>query len=235
MNGMSLCLWKRPKYSREVIESLRRQKSIGQYWLFIGIDGDYPDEVIAMARKIDFCKTTILAHNQHVGCNNNTRFTLATAFEYFDYVVHLEDDTPLGPDALTYFEWARNFGNDERIFTVSAWRHPNGWQPETGKPCPPDENSKVSLGNFYTCWSWATWRNRWFEMRHGWTQSDDHTLSWCRSVSTIRGDRWEMQPMISRANNIGEEMGNHRGACYLPYWAGSKEFKVPDKYVPDWK
>lgn len=234
MNAIALTSWKRPKYTKQVIESLRRQKTIGDYWLFISIDGEGGDEVISLARQVDFCKTTVMVQNRRVGCNNNTRFALTAAFDYFDYVVVLEDDTPIGPDGLTYFEWARGFGNDERIFTVSAWRHPNGWLPETGKPCPPDENSKVSLGFFYTCWAWATWRNRWFEMLRGWTQSDDHTLSWCRSVSTVRGDRWEMQPMISRANNIGEEMGNHRGACELAYWAGSKEFKVPSGYKPDW-
>lgn len=234
MRAISLCLWKRPKYTASVIESLKRSPGIGDYWLFIGMDGGGDDKVLQQAKAIDFCKTTILLHNQHVGCNNNTRFVLSDAFTYFDYVVHLEDDTVLAPDALHYFEWAQQFGNDERIFTVSGWRHPDGWLPEKGGTMPDGEESKVSLGFFYTCWGWATWRNRWYEMLRGWTQSDDHTLSWCRAVSTVRGERWEMQPRISRVTNIGAEMGNHRGDCQLSFWAGSPDFRVPKEFVSAW-
>lgn len=234
MKGISLCLWKRPKYTAAVIDSLRHQPSIKDYWIFIGIDGAGGEEVIKLARAIDFCKTTVLVHSHHVGCNDNTRFTLTAAFTYFDYVIHLEDDTPLAPDGLSYFEWAQRFGNDERIFTVSAWRHPDGWLPVKGGKCPEEESGKVSLGQFYTCWAWATWRNRWFEMLRGWTQSDDQTLSWCRAVSTVRGERWETQPRISRASNIGLEMGNHRGDCPLSYWAGSPGFKSPQSFQHDW-
>lgn len=37
---------------------------------------------------------------------------------------------------------------------------------------------------------------------------------------SLRGGRVEVQPMISRAINIGDEGGTHRRGVPLPYWIG---------------
>lgn len=228
VNCLSLVLWRRPEYTKRVLDSLSRCDGISSYIIIIGIDGEGSEEVVKLARAVSFCPTLILLHNQHKGCNLNTKLTLMYAFQHFDYVIHLEDDTPLAPDGLRFFEWARQFGNDPAIYTVSGW----GLLPKP--PSSKDDPAKAVRRGHYSCWTWATWKDRWQEMQQGWTTGDDQNASWDYRVGELRGNRAQIQPVVSRTINIGAELGTHRGDYPLTEWAGMKGFKAPEKYVADW-
>lgn len=228
---ITLCLWRRPKYTRRVLDALRACRGIGNYTIFAHVDGgksywDPQDEVIQEVQKIDFALFDIVASRDNLGCNQSTRAALRRGFEVADFVIHLEDDIVLSPDALCYFEWAQQFQSDPSIWTVSAWRHPAGWQPSSGKPKPANSDRLVGTDIGLWIWGWATWKDRWQEMEARWTpQTNDQVASWDYHLQdNVKGSRLTLLPHTSRSSNIGDEGGIHRGACPLEYWAKSPGF-----------
>lgn len=228
MKVITLAAWRRPDYTKQVLDSIRRAHGVEDYALLIGVDGKGHEDVVKLVRSVDFVPSQVLINNQHVGCNLNTKYILMYAFQHFDYVIHLEDDTPIAPDALRYFEWASQFTSDPTVFVVSAW----GVLPR-GKAQPNDHQRIVKTGLF-SCWGWATWKDRWLEMQQAWSLDGDMHKSWDIRVDEVRGSRYQLQPIISRSNNIGEHLGTHRGACHVGEWAGSPGFKTPTEYQQDW-
>lgn len=227
MNAISMTMWRRVDYARSVLDALSRNPGIGSYELFIGIDGGpqaMPTPVI------DFAKAHIVRRPQHIGCNQNTLLTLREAFAHSDYVIHIEDDVLVAPDTIRYFEWARQFGDQRDLFTVTCWRHPDGWLPQK-RGTPEFQSGSVRKVPHFDCWGWATWRDRFAEMEHGWTTKTDRVLSWDTRVQEIRGYRYELSPMIGRAQNIGRKNGTHRPGMLVSYWAGSPEFRAPNQFT----
>ena len=227
---ITLCFWKRPVYATAVLDALRRCDGIENYKLLIHLDGGGHPDMHYLAASVDFCERIVVKRADHLGCNDMTRIALHHGFSHSDYVIHVEEDVVLAPDALRYFEWAEQFGKDGGIFTVSGWRHPSGWLPESGKPYDPVMGGEARTEPFFTCWGWATWRDRWDEMDAHWTTGTDLSLSWDIAISGMRGTRFEVHPMISRAVNIGKLGGVHRGDSPLTYWAGSPGFTTPTVY-----
>jgi GNT-I family protein len=230
MKALSLCLWRRPAYTRMVLDSLARCPEIGGYVLFAGVDGGGCPGVLRELHAFSACRVVTSVRPEHIGCNQNTKLTLVEAFQASDYVIHLEDDTPLAPDGLRFFEWAHQFGVDPSVFTVSGW----GILP---KPDPhPDDPARVIRCDHFSCWTWATWRDRWQEMLKDWTTGGDMDTdaSWDCQVGRIRGDRFQIKPVISRTTNIGSDLGTHRGDCLVEDWAGRDGFVPPKEFVATW-
>lgn len=228
MKAISLCLWRRPNYTRTVLESLARCPEIGAYTIFAGIDSGGNPGVITELDAFTACRVVRAIRPEHVGCNQNTKLTLADAFSESEYVIHLEDDTPIAPDGLRFFEWASQFGSDKSIFTVSCW----GLLP---KPEPhPDDPARAVKIMHLSIWTWATWKDRWEEMLKDWSTGGDVDASWDHQMDRIRGDRVQIQPVISRTTNIGEVLGTHRGECLIADWAGREGFVPPNEFIPTW-
>jgi hypothetical protein len=228
---ITLCFWKRPDYAREVLSSLERCFGIQNYTLLIHLDGHGHKEIPSVAKSVDFAERVVVRHGDHLGCNETTRRALSHGFNESDYVIHVEEDVAIAPDSLRWFEWTHQFGSRSDIFTSNAWRHDVGWLPESGVQCPDGEGEKASIIPFFNCWGWATWIDRWREMESRWTPGGDHSLSWDVRLSEIRGNRHGIQPHISRAVNIGEHGGTHRGACGMSYWAGADGFNTSGNYT----
>ena len=232
MKAISLCLWRRPNYTRTVLESLTRCPEIGTYTIFAGIDGGGDAGVIEELNNFTACKVVPAIRSQHVGCNENTRLTLDAAFQESDFVIHLEDDVVVARDALRYMEWGRQFDSDKNLFTLSLWRHDKGWLPtHTDKPKPPDTDYIAENLSRFGVWGWGTWSDRWDEMKRGWTTGGDMEASWDIVLTEkIRNGRCDLSPHCSRAVNIGADLGTHRGEVTVEYWADSPDFVFPSEY-----
>ena len=114
-------------------------------------------------------------------------------------VIVLDDDIVPAADCLRYFEWAgEKYRDDREVFTVSAYAR------ETP---PPARYHSVRRLRWFTPWGWATWRDRWEEMRAHWGFGEP--FSWDVIVNRTRGERFEIQPFLSRVQNIGAEGGVH--------------------------
>jgi hypothetical protein len=230
MKVITFTAWRRPHYTYMVCNALKRCHGIRNWTVLIHVDGDGHRNVERIAKCFRVSKCEVLTNDAHLGCNANTREALRHGFSLADYVVHIEDDVVLAPDALRYFDWGRQFGGDPTVFTVNAWRHDNGWLP-SNSGSPNGSAGTVERIKFFNCWGWATWKDRWQEMDANWSTADDLTRSWDFAVSDIRGERFGLQPHISRATNVGARLGVHRGDARLEYWAGTKGFAEPDAFT----
>lgn len=234
MKVITLCFWRRPQYVRNCLHALQHCKGIGDYTLVAHLDGPQNEDIKAQVKAVDWAKTELVLNDEHWGCNVSTRRALSYGFNRAEYVIHVEEDVVLAPDALQYFEWAGAVAqNDPSVMSIAAWRHDSGWLPEHG-PFPLEDNpaGKVVRWTCFHCWGWATWRDRWLGMNSHWTTGNDSTLSWDVALNQYRHEtgRCELAPLISRAYNIGAAGGVHRGDSPLSYWAGSTGFVLPETY-----
>ena len=103
---ITCCFWRRPKYTQRVLDALRQCPGIHEYTLLIQQDGDDgrgdigQSEVRRVCERINFAPCQIVSESEYLGCNQNTRRALAAGFRHGDYVIHIEDDVQLAPDAL---------------------------------------------------------------------------------------------------------------------------------------
>lgn len=228
---VAISLWRRPDYTRRILNALLRCDGIGEYHAVISLDGGAHPEVVKAAEEAPFRSKEILPADAKRNCNGNIGRCLTRAFELADYVVHVEDDILLAKDAIRFFEWGRQFDKDARVFSVSAWRHDKGWLPEQGRPKPPGEDDRVGRQQYFTCWGFATWRSRWEQMRRGWpSDGHDKIKSWDEHTTSVRASREEIIPFVSRVQNIGQDLGTHRGDCLNSYWIESPRAKFSGNY-----
>ena len=230
---ITLLFWKRPKYVRQVLDHLSQCRGIDAYHLVVHLDGPANKAVRELCHAIKFAPHETRQFHQNHGCNQCTRTVLRRGFDLSDYVIHVEEDVLLAPDALQYFEWARQFGPDKTLLNVSGIRHPTGWLFEHGHfPDGQAIEQKAKRSGGFTCWGWATWKDRWQELDKIWSTEPDRKLSWDVRIEQYRRQHKlaELMPLVSRVQNIGAEQGTHRGEYVLSYWAGSPGFVTPSKY-----
>ena len=79
-----------------------------------------------------------------------------------------------------------------------------------GKPIPLDQWHTIKRRQWFTPWLWGTWDDRWKELERKWVQIDSIDRAWAEHINTsVRGDRFEVYPCLSRSQNIGAENGIH--------------------------
>jgi len=216
--NIAISAYNRPEYSRRSLAAIFGAKgfSFDKYDIHCVMDchqdGSYNPQVYNVYNSFGITPTVV---SQKHGCNYTVKKALELAWETKpDFVLMLEDDIIISDDALLYIEWAaERYKDDPSVRTIGLWGHNNGYS--LGKELPENEHGMVMRQNYFTCWGWGTWRNRWDEMLATWTTgSDSHNTSWDVIVSSHLGDRVEILPSISRAYNCGEDGGTHRGRAW---------------------
>jgi hypothetical protein len=203
---------RRPAYTRRTLDALKRCLGIGEYVVTIIVDpGCDETRSVAAEYAVEGWSAVFLA--EKLGCNGAIRAALDIGFSQNDYHIHLEDDTPPARDCLLWFEWARQFGGDDRVFSVTAYNKANG------------SRDGAAACRWFTPWGWATWADRWSEMRASWPAGGGVSWDVTQNAQT-RGGRYEIRPMLSRTQNIGRDMGAHNTPevwereQYNEHWAG---------------
>lgn len=225
---ISMSLWRRPRYTQRALESLAASVGERRYRLVIVIDtgGGLNRDVLKLARSQTWpTSAEIHVNEKPLGCNGTVYRALELAFAKAETVIHVEDDVVLSPDAIGFFEWAlAHYADRKQVLSIGAWRHPHGWLPTARRAKFDNEHQRVGFGASFSGWGWATWADRWPIMRDSWTSFGDMQLSWDDALNAERGRRGmlEILPYASRSQNIGAELGTHRGDALLDYWAGSE-------------
>lgn len=194
---ITMTLYRRPKYARRVLEALAECDGVGEHLVLLHVEPGHP-EVLHLAREAPLPRCLVVENETRFGCTGNTWSALEHGFLYADYVIHFEDDTVPSRDCLRYFEWAKDrFRDEPQVFTVSSYSR--------ATPDPAHYHAAVRTP-WFTPWGWATWSDRWRQMRSHWSRDPE---SWGLSLNRLRGDRCEIQPCLARTQNIGAEMGAH--------------------------
>jgi hypothetical protein len=202
--------YNRPEYTRRALAAIMGMK--GFNWvpenIFASVDmlpqGFHNSGVLKVFS--DFGITPILA-DKKLGCNGNVKLALDSAWASEpDAVLMIEDDIIVCHDAWLYINWAaRKFQDDQSVRTVTLFNESREYQNPLA----------ISSRNFFCCWGWLTWQDRWTEMSEKWTTGDDgYNTSWDVVLSKSLENRKEIFPLISRAYNCGEFNGTHRGKAW---------------------
>ena len=231
MKTLSVSLYNRPVYTERLLKALDECTGIDEYKIIICCEPGFK-EVEQLASKFRPSQTELTINTRKLGCNTNIFQCLAMGFSVSDYHIHFEDDTIPGKDCLNYFEWASDkYINDQYIFTVCGYVNSNNitehYYPKN------TDVGKVSRRNWFTPWGWATWKDRFDDMRNIWDFQGVNG-SWDATINHIaRNNRNEIFPTVSRIQNIGGELGTHvpsndwhKENHYNEYWIESiKKYK----------
>jgi hypothetical protein len=215
----------RPKYTGEVLAALALCRGVEKYLLLPCVEPGN-DEVRALFDAISFAECHVTVHPERLGCGANTLFALEQGFSNSDYVIHLEDDTVPAQDALEYFEYCREaYRSDKDVFTITGYPGARDYR-KVFQDTLAGRFRTLIRQRWFTPWGWATWSDRFSEMRYDWNPHDFDARVNC----VHRGERSEIAPVLSRIQNIGAELGVHvpspewhRQHQFLPFWAGSIE------------
>lgn len=195
---VTMTLYRRPHYARQVLEALARCDGIDEHLVLLHIEPGYPD-VLEAARRVKFERKILVENADVLGCSMNSRAAIGHGFQHADFVVHLEDDTVPARDCLRFFDWARRaYRDDPTVFTVASYARENP---------PPDRYFEVIRSPWFTPWGWGTWRDRWDEISASW--NDDPSVTWDICINRLRAGRSEVRPLLARTQNIGAEGGTH--------------------------
>lgn len=166
--AIAITLCRRPEATKKLLDCLRNCRGIEDYTLYISVDVDdrYRDNsievndiVIAFQDELQALKRKVFtyAHEPKLGVDLHKLFILGEAFKDNEYVIFLEDDTPISVDALNWFEWAgQHYKDDESVFSVCGFnftRNLEGVDPYTYQ--------KV---RGYNSWGVGLWRDKHAEL-----------------------------------------------------------------------
>lgn len=202
---ITMIAYKRPDYTKQVIGALKQCKGFDEYTLLPVIDPGYP-HVLTAFEGLSNCK--IIVNEKRVGLNASTLQALQRGFDLSEFVIHMEDDTVPGIDSLKYFEWIyQTYKDNKDIFTATAYSRDINIKPEN--------YFSVHKQRFFTGWMWATWIDRFEEIKKSWSNKGhwDNTIAF-----KLLKKRYEIVPYLARSHNIGEREGLHVTPEYWKIW-----------------
>jgi len=235
--NIAVSAYNRPEYTQRSLAAIFGAKGFSKerYKIFAAMDrqGDSSFNMDVLKVFQDFGINPSIVPLKY-GCNYTVKAALQLAWkDNPDFVLMIEDDIIISDDALMYVEWAaEKYKDDTSVRTVGLWGHNNGYM--LNAPLEEKERGKVMRQNYFTCWGWGTWKDRWEEMLATWTTGgDSHNTSWDVIVSSHLAERVEILPSISRAYNCGEDGGTHRGRA----WPGlvASGLIDPDGQIEYWE
>jgi len=220
MKTITMTLYNRPQYTKRVIDHLSKCKGIEKYHLLIFIEPGN-QEVVELANAIRFVPKEITINKRRLGCDTNIHNAIDCGFKKSDFNIHVEDDICPGKDMLKYFEFCDyRYRYDHKILTICAYHRSN---------CEEHYYDKVFRNPWFTPWGWATWKDRWEEIKRQWNFNN----AWDIQINNvIRGDRFEIRPHLARSQNIGEMAGEHvtpdvfRRDHYNEFWVDSVNYET---------
>lgn len=206
MNAITMTAYRRPKYTKSVLEALMKCRGVEQFVFFPQIEPEN-EEVMRLWDNWTLCECRPEINGIRKGLNRNTHAALTRAIESgATIIIHLEDDTVPCVDALEYFQWAIQevLPLDDKMMSACGYNHPM-YEPELPYG--------VSVRKIFNCWGWATNKSRLAWMLARW--SFEHPTKFTR-VFRAKYSRVmrECFPHLSRIQNIGYEMGENMGGRF---------------------
>lgn len=222
---ITIPVYRRPNYTKQVLEGLRNCYGIKDYTICIFAEPGYP-EVIDVIKSFTDLNIILTINEKQLGLPSNTRQCLDYGFSVSDFVIHIEDDTVPDKDCLEFYEWVRDeYENDKEIYTITAYNR--------CEPIPNDHDiyHEVRRRPWFHSTSWATWQDRWEEIKNGWVQVELINV-WSNSVQNTRGNRCEIYPCIARVKYIGKELSTNILTLeyFNEFWVGSVELEKGKYY-----
>lgn len=250
---LAITLYRRPNYTRQLFDALKKCYGVKDYTIFISCDHDdrFRDdclEVQAMADEFSRWheNTFIYVNNPRLGIDINKLFILPIAFKYSDFVIFYEDDTIPAPDTLRYFEWCRQFKDDPNCIAICTYDryHDQHYHDLVMKY---QSHSVIQKPGIFSIWGWGTWKDR-YDRIYG---MDGQKYATSPLVDNVNGrfDYWMswsfesnpeaycLFPRLPRTQSVGAENAEHTPSAewhkeneYNPMGAWTQEMPDTDQW-----
>ncbi len=101
-----------------------------------------------------FRSVHLTARERNVGLSKNLVSGVEEALSRSDQIIVLEDDIEVTPDFLTFMNAALEYyASRPEVFSISGYLYPVDLDPRF--------SFDTFLFSRFSCWGWATWRDRW--------------------------------------------------------------------------
>lgn len=215
MKTISISLFNRPDYTKQVLDALEKCTGVEEYKIFIKCEKlSHPkvEETIKVAQEFNHKNKSVIINERRLGCSLNIWSCLDTAFSETDtdFHIHFEDDTVPSKDCLKYFEWTSNYYRENKDIAVATCYSKISNVVVSDKL----KNAAKKI-RWFIPWGWGLWRDTWenvlkAELFHRITKSTKY-LSWDGHTNNILKDNNLLMalPILSRSQNIGALNGVH--------------------------
>ncbi len=210
MNCIAFTAYRRPDYLARVLASLAACEGIAEYTLLPHVEpGD--DEVRSLVESIDFAPSIPTWNASRLTVGRNTAEALRDGFARSDFLIFVEEDVTLAPDALRLYEWAADAYRDDRdVSTITAYNRQLS-------PVAPADHHRVARRDWFHGVTFATWRDRYrliernLRDQHGWdgVLLEEFVNNWGMK---------EVFPVLGRADHIGLATSCQSAEIYTPEW-----------------
>lgn len=215
--AMTFC--RRAWATKKMLEDIL-PKCIGieEYDIFVSIDFDeryeaYSTEVAEIVQRFadSGIAKSVRVWEQHprLGIDLNKLFILKQAFEHSNYVVFLEDDTPISPDGLKWFEFGnQEFAEDENIFSISGFNRSEDRLPGEVDPL------AFEAVRGYCPWGVGVWKDKYITLFGDNNEkyleyAKDHANGLHDAYIDKAVDTWRVRPLLSRTMHSEWELAEH--------------------------
>ncbi len=180
----------------------------------------------------------VTVNDKRLGLGENTYAALTDAWAVADrmeedFVLHLEDDFVVSPDALRLAAFMRDYyreARDVEYVGLGGTREATDWEAPNIRYCVK-----------FSCAGWGTWREHWENvMRPNWPHADGLVKEGVRSEWAFSVDKYGMMtkqavPVLGRITHIGIEGTHSTQKFYDKGWATRPMMRdvYTGPYVPE--
>jgi len=203
---ITMPVYNRADYTKEVLEGFKMCNGIENYTIYIFAEPGC-QEVIDVIKSMTTLNIELKINETKLGLPKNTKQCLEHGFSLTNYNIHFEDDCVPGKDCLEYFELAKdNYEKVPEIFSITATSR--------DEVIPNTDNAyyQVERMQWFIPTAWATWADRWQEIKGKWTEVAN--LSWSMSAHNALNGRYLIYPRVSRIKYIGFEKSTNKNEEY---------------------
>lgn len=153
-----LFAYARPSHLARVLACLRENKVPLIYAYADGAKGGGDEsrvsETRGLLRKIDWCEVRLVEREINMGLGLSVLAGVDEVSLKYEAFIVWEDDLICVPGTYEWMcEALRNYSDDKRIMSVSAWTHP--------RVTPPDADEAPYFDARSDCWVWGAWSRSW--------------------------------------------------------------------------
>jgi hypothetical protein len=189
---ISILLNDKPDYARTVLNALRKCDGIGNYLLLINVQQG-SEEMLSMARKINFAKTKFIFQAKELGKSDRAYIAWKEGFKLSNFIIYLEDNIAPAWDCLQFMEYCqRVYGDNKEIFSVTAFNR---------SFCEPAYYWAISSRQDYTPGPIGIWNDRWEWIKNQWSPNPRRYSNHLKN-KLIEHNLKEVFPLLSRSQYI---------------------------------
>jgi hypothetical protein len=204
MRVVAVLAYNRPDYLEKCLEALSECRGAEEWGVLVSVDGPCGQQPMPSFKVPKNLSVEVARHQANQGIDRHNALCASGVFdnlEKADFMVMLEDDALLTPDALElaygYYSWPRR--DDYLFMSIGDPKYAKG-------PATDEEYAQLVEERYgiYTS-AWCFTKDSWTKMRSVWNHPMRTQLGWDWSLSTsMHSNGWKsIYPVVSRARNIG--------------------------------